>query len=229
MAVARRLAKLAGTGQSGELRIGSVPSALNAFVPPLIRRLSETAPDLIVHVEEEGSTGQVLQVSKGNLDLAIVRGRENDSGDVTFELLYNEPLCAFLARDHPLAKEGALNRRMLWNQPLIMWARNGGYILYDEILGLAEGPDGRSQIIEAPNTTSERAFAAAGLGIVVRPWFWPTHDENIVRIPILDAPYSELYMAYRNPLDSPATRSLVRLAREEALKIRDVRWPAGPN
>lgn len=220
---ALRVTRLAGQGKTGELRVGSVPSALNTFIPSLVRQLSRSAPGLIVHIDEDGSTQQVARLARGTLDLAVVRGRESTDTSVVLELLYSEPLAAFVARQHPLARQSTkVTRKTLSRYPLIMWARSGGFVLYDEILEIARGAGSRAQIIEAPNTTSERAFAAAGLGVLVRPWSWPSYDDNIIRVPIADASSSELYLGYRTPLESPPLRLVVDLARREGRKLRKV-------
>lgn len=218
---ARRLSRLAGEGRSGEIRIGSVPSALSVFIPLLVRKLHNTSPALLVRIDEDGGASQITQLTTGDVDLVITREHNPPESGVGSEFLYSEPLAAFVSRNHALASRSVLRRSDLWHHPLIMWARDDGPEHYDQIIELAQKDGTRSPIVEAPNTTSERAFAAASLGVAIRPWSWPARDDSVVRIPISGAPRANLFACYRAPLESSPIRHTLKLVHEVAATFSD--------
>lgn len=70
-AAAADVAALAGEGPSGTVRVGCIPSAGQAVLPGVVRRLAGSAPALRLQVEQLEPEASLPAVARGDLDLAI--------------------------------------------------------------------------------------------------------------------------------------------------------------
>jgi DNA-binding transcriptional LysR family regulator len=70
-AAAADVAALAHDGPSGTVRIGTIPTAGQAILPPAVEAVRTRAPHLRVHVEQLEPEDGLPAVARGDLDLAI--------------------------------------------------------------------------------------------------------------------------------------------------------------
>jgi DNA-binding transcriptional LysR family regulator len=112
------LAALDGVAR-GTVRLGAAPSLAMSFVPALLGRVRETAPEIVVHVETGSTDALVERVRARSLDLAVVadippRAR---TGLVT-KALFEERFVAVAGRALPLGRTTTLAR--LATGPLLL-------------------------------------------------------------------------------------------------------------
>ena len=215
-------------GEAGRLTVGFTGSAaFHPFVPSVIRRFRETAPNVRL-VLEESSTGELMEaVGAGRVDVAFIRGPYGLGPGVAVETVLEEPMLAAFPADHPAVK-GRTRKRIalseLADESLILYRRHSGPGLYDAIIA-ACGAAGFSPRVaqEAPRMLSTLSLVAAGLGVSLVPAsLRRVNIEGVVYVNLaqpaeLRAP---LNLIWRDEVLSGATRKLIdeaRRQREESL------------
>lgn len=118
---ARDIAALASRSAhslSGTLRLGTTPTLGPYLLSPIIAELHRIAPDLRLHVREGIPAEQILDLSRGNVD--VVLGPMPIAGDdLVVEPLFREPLNLVAALDHPLGRGDEVAREALAGASLL--------------------------------------------------------------------------------------------------------------
>ncbi|RSF01326.1 LysR substrate-binding domain-containing protein [Achromobacter aegrifaciens] len=210
-------------GEAGRLTVGFTGSAaFHPFVPSVIRRFRETAPNVRL-VLEESSTGELMEaVGAGRVDVAFIRGPYGLGPGVVVETVLEEPMLAAFPADHPTVK-GRPRKRIalseLADESLILYRRHSGPGLYDAIIA-ACGAAGFSPRVaqEAPRMLSTLSLGAAGLGVSLVPAsLRRVNIEGVVYVNLaqpaeLRAP---LNLIWRDEALSGAARKLIGEARRQ--------------
>lgn len=161
-------------GEAGRLTVGFTGSAaFHPFVPSLIRRFRESAPQVRL-VLEESSTGELMQdVREGRVDAAFVRGAHGADRGVAVENVLEESMLAAFPADHPRVKRRARQRIALFElaeESLILYRRHSGPGLYDAIIATCRAAGFSPRVTqEAPRILSTLSLVAAGLGVSLVP------------------------------------------------------------
>lgn len=112
------LAAGASNSLTGTLRLGTTPTLGPYLLSPIIAELHRMAPRLRLHVREGIPDEQVLELSRGNID--VVLGPLPMTGDdLTIEPLFREPLHLVAALDHPIDATTATASEALTGSPLL--------------------------------------------------------------------------------------------------------------
>ncbi|MBB1625764.1 LysR family transcriptional regulator [Achromobacter sp. UMC71] len=216
-------------GEAGRLTVGFTGSAaFHPFVPSVIRRFRESAPQVRL-VLEESSTGELMEaVRDGRVDVAFIRGAHGADPGVAVETVLEENMLAAFPADHPMVKGRARKRialSELAEESLILYRRHSGPGLYDAIIR-ACGAAGFSPRVaqEAPRMLSTLSLVAAGLGVSLVP-------ASLRRVNIEGVVYVNVTgpLELRAPLtliwrDAPLSGAIRRLI-EEARAHRDTPEP----
>lgn len=106
LAETRRIA----LGQSGQLRVGYLLSAAQAYIDPALLALRRAHPEVTVKLVELSPGEQIAALRRGELDVALV-GQEGGVLGREFytRILDTYPTVAALPADHPLATEKTLS------------------------------------------------------------------------------------------------------------------------
>ncbi len=212
-------------GEAGRLTVGFTGSAaFHPFVPSVIRRFRESAPQVRL-VLEESSTGELREaVAEGRVDVAFIRGAHGADRGVVMETVLEETMLAAFPADHPAVK-GRSRKRIalseLADESLILYRRHSGPGLYDAVIAActAEGFSPRVTQ-EAPRMLSTLSFVAAGLGVSLVPAsLRRVNIEGVVYVSVthpktLRAP---LNLIWRDAPMSGATRKLI----DETRRLRE--------
>ena len=112
------LATSASNDLTGTLRLGTTPTLGPYLLSPLIAELHRIAPGLKLHVRDGIPDDQMLELSRGNLDILV--GPMPIAGeDLTVEPLFREPLRLVSAVDGELVTGERGGREALAEQPLL--------------------------------------------------------------------------------------------------------------
>lgn len=168
------LAASASNNLTGTLRLGTTPTLGPYLLSPIIAELHRVAPGLRLHVREGIPDDQVLELSRGNID--VVLGPMPITGDdLTIEPLFREPLHLVAARDHPIAGEDKVAPEALAGCPLLSldprhhFARQTAEIA--EAYGMKVAPDYYGTSLD-----SLHQMVASGLGLSVLPSLYLRSD-----------------------------------------------------
>jgi DNA-binding transcriptional LysR family regulator len=210
-----RTARDVAAGRLGELRVGAVGAALTTTVPAVLRALRVQAPGLTVRVSQLSTTAQLDALADRRLDVGLVRGPAHHPG-VHVEPLLRELLVAVLPHDHPLASRTDLDLPDLAGEPLVLWPRADGPGAYDHILALYQRANlSAPAVVEGPDTTTQLALIASGLGISLQPAsFGSLGRRDLTLVPLrAPVPTAMLALAWVPPLDDVALRRFIDVAR----------------
>jgi DNA-binding transcriptional LysR family regulator len=210
-------------GEAGRLTVGFTGSAaFHPFVPSVIRRFRETAPNVRL-VLEESSTGELMEaVGAGRVDVAFIRGPYCLGPGVVVETVLEEPMLAAFPADHPTVK-GRPRKRIalseLADESLILYRRHSGPGLYDAIIA-ACGAAGFSPRVaqEAPRMLSTLSLVAAGLGVSLVPAsLRRVNIEGVVYVNLAQPAelHAPLNLIWRDEALSGAARKLIGEARRQ--------------
>lgn len=161
------LASSSSNNLSGTLRFGTTPTLGPYLLAPIIAELHRVAPGLRLHVRDGIPDDQILELSRGNLD--VVLGPMPMKGDdLMVEPLFREPLHLVCAVDSPLADGERVAREALAEQPLLsldprhQLARQSAEIA--DGYGMKIAPDYYGTSLD-----SLHQMVASGLGLSILP------------------------------------------------------------
>jgi DNA-binding transcriptional LysR family regulator len=159
----------AGTGEIGKLAIGFYDTAPLIIMPALLRAFRARYPRVHLRFTEHSSQQQLAMLSRGEIDVAILRGPVAAHG-VESRQIARETLLVALPDSHPLAEHEAIEAAWMANEAFVMLPRAKGSGLYDEIIMLCR-KHGFSPIVaqEANETHTVCGLVAAGMGISIVP------------------------------------------------------------
>lgn len=118
------LVRRTGRGAVGRIAVGFVPSASNAALPPLLRRFSQTHPDVTVHLREMAPSDLVRRLHAGDLDVCFLYLPFSDPS-LAQAVIAREAFVVALPADHRLAGEAMVDVRELASEPFVIPAQHG--------------------------------------------------------------------------------------------------------
>lgn len=163
------VALAAGSSHSltGTVKLGTTPTLGPYLLSAIIVELHRIAPELRLHVREGIPDEQVLELSRGNIDVML--GPMPMAGDdLTIEPLFREPLYLVAALDHPIGAAEDMMRDDLTGSPLLSLdprhhlARQAAEVA--ERYGMTIAPDYYGTSLD-----SLHQMAASGLGLALLP------------------------------------------------------------
>lgn len=168
------LAAGASNSLAGILRLGTTPTLGPYLLSPIIAELHRIAPNLRLHVREGIPDEQVLELSRGEID--VVLGPLPMIGDdLTIEPLFREPLHLVAALDHPIdaavetPQQGLVGSPLLTLDPRHHLARQAAEIA--ERHGMTVAPDYYGTSLD-----SLHQMVASGLGLALLPSLYLRSD-----------------------------------------------------
>ena len=210
------LARGAARGETGQLRLGFLPSANVALVPALVRESRKASPHLLLRLHELFDDPQLAALSERRLDLGILRAPRPDD-ELTFEPLLREDLSLVVARDHRLARRRRVSFRDLRHEDLIIWPRSMAAQTYDSVIEACRTAGFSPHVVqEADSSQTIIGLVAAGVGVaVLASSYGARSGEDVVFLPIAGSE-STLYLAWRAGDASAARDNLMAIARRVA-------------
>jgi DNA-binding transcriptional LysR family regulator len=183
------------SGERGRLTVGFVTSAGYEVLPAVVRTFRTRWPGVDVKLAAMSSHDLAEAVRGGQADVALIRLPVDDHR-LRLTPLFEERLLAALPDGHPLAATRSVNVAALGDEPFVLFPREVGVALYDDIIGICREAGFRPRIVqEAPDTTSWVSLVAAGIGVSLVP-------ESV-------ATFRAPFVTYRPLAGAPATFSVV--------------------
>ncbi|MFH5250788.1 LysR family transcriptional regulator [Burkholderia semiarida] len=223
VAVARR----AGAGLGGTLRLRFVDSTVNALLPLILRAFQERHPDVDFQLEEGTTAEQMLALRQDRTDVGIVVLPVADAGDVHVEPLLRDRMVAALSNSHRLARRRRIALAELADEPWVMFAAHHGPGMHALIVTACAQAGFAPRVVQQPRQMQTTAgLVAGGIGVALMPrLFVPMQPRGITFCELNGAgsPLAyELAIAYRAP--SPLVDALRESARNA---VRELGLSAG--
>lgn len=163
-------AKHVGLHHRTVLSIGFVASVLYSGLPPLMRKLRQSAPELDIQVVELMSVQQIQALKEGRIDIGFGRVRHSDP-NVAAIVLREEPLAVVAPTGSPLAQSSApLPIQELAGQRLIVYPKEPRPGFADQVLSVlnSEGVQ-PGEVLEMREIQAAMGLVAAEFGVCVIP------------------------------------------------------------
>ena len=220
-------ARRAADGRAGRLRVGFVTSAaLHPAVPRLIRAYATANPDVQLDVTEGNAAELTDQVSRGALDIGLLRVPVGSPpGTVAHELL-REPAYLALPGGHALlgawqpgTAGPALRLRSLSNERFILVRRGGAPGLYENLLAACRRAGFEPQVAaQVDRMLTNLNLVAAGVGVSAVPASMRSiHAGQVAYCAIRDRPGLDAPLTLLRQADAPpAALRFLALAAEHA-------------
>jgi DNA-binding transcriptional LysR family regulator len=217
---AAEMARRAGQGQAGELRVaftGSVPM-ISAF-PRLLSAFRKESSLARVHLAHMSTGHQLQALADRRIDVGILRPSRDYDPPPALRLtpLWTDELRAVLPEDHRLAaRRGPVPLAALAGEAFILFPRELGCGLHEQVHAACNRAGFAPAVVqEAREGATIIGLVAAGLGVSLLPDAYErTCIPGVVHRRI-DSPEAggRLYLAQRAADSSPLVRRFVELAR----------------
>ncbi|MGT2463630.1 LysR family transcriptional regulator [Sinomonas atrocyanea] len=164
------LEEIAGL-RTGTLRLGTIPTVTESFLPAAIAAFRERHPrvDLRIHSAQRSGIGHLLEARE--IDLAITWMREvqdtSDTAGTSTELIFREPNVLLVPAGHELAQRRTVKMEDLRHEPWIIRTSPNVLAVLEEACEAA----GFAPIVsfEARSYQEAQAMVAVGMGIALVP------------------------------------------------------------
>jgi len=159
-----------GESQLNEpLKIGAILTVGSYLFPSLLPKLTESAPDMPLIIQENFTHILKTKLLSGELDVIIVAAPFAEKGVVT-QKLYTEPFVVLLPKMHPLAIQKTIRPEQLRGENMLLLGK--GHCFRDHVIQACPdciGNDDLSRTIEGTSIETLRHMVASGVGITVLP------------------------------------------------------------
>jgi len=165
-----RVVREVAAGQSGVLHVGAITSAMLDTVPPLLKHLRQTYPQLTVFVREIDSVDAIAGLEAGELDLAFARlDGEVGNGIATIPLTQDR-LAVALPAGHALACRARVRLRTLGSEQLVMSSRQVSPVYFDLLASVCRTHGFAPRVLhEVRSVASQIAYVSCGQGVALVP------------------------------------------------------------
>lgn len=197
---------------SGRIRLGVLPSVGPYLLPPVVKDLHRTYPDLRLVVEEHWSDSLQTHLLDGALDCAI--STPEDHQEMATALLFEEQLWICAAPDDALAGTGPITLKALKDREILSVGQS---VRLSRIVNDLAGRAGArmSSVFTGTSLDAIRHMAATGAGIAILPAIYAlseaSRDADLVLRPIDSAAAQRRVALVWRPT-SPLTDSFQRMA-----------------
>lgn len=160
----------AAAGQRSVLTIGAITSAMVDVLPPLIKELKVSHPDVTVSIKEIDSVEAIPALAAGDIDLAFAR-LEGDLGPGIGSIpLREDQLAVALPREHRLATQSRIRLATLAAEDFVMFFRRVSPSYFDSLVAACHDAGFSPRIVhEVSSVASQVAFVGCGQGIALVP------------------------------------------------------------
>ncbi|WP_405410755.1 LysR family transcriptional regulator [Maribacter sp. Asnod1-A12] len=133
----KRQLKLVGDGNSGELRIGFLGSAMQQVIPKLLLGLKENYPKVKTSLEELSNVSQVDAVLKDKLDIGFVRVSRVPS-TLEMKTVFTDTFSLVLPERYPMLTREFEGMERFAKEDFILFSQAYSPLYYDTIMSICK-------------------------------------------------------------------------------------------
>lgn len=135
--LAKKQAKLIAQGESGEVRIGFLGSAMQNVIPELLVQLKDKYPKIRTSLEELSNRSQLNAILRDRLDLGFVRLARVPEG-LKLKPVFNDTFSLVLPKDHPISAKSFRGVDQFAEENFILFSQDYSPLYYDTIMSICE-------------------------------------------------------------------------------------------
>lgn len=168
-ALTERVKRIA-RGDIGVVRIGCVASALQGFIPSVVRSARERHPDVQFILSEKKTGAQLEDLVSGRLDVGLVHRTNRVPAGIELVELFSQPVGLALPDNHAATAAPLVRLHTLAEESFVLFPRALEPDTYDLFVNACVAAGFAPRISqEAENIQTLLALVAAGLGIAFVP------------------------------------------------------------
>ncbi|RKR14290.1 DNA-binding transcriptional LysR family regulator [Maribacter vaceletii] len=204
---------LQNEGKKGALKIGFVASAMQQYLPPILKSFDEEHPKIKLQLEELTNIDQLKHLEENTIDIGFMRSNMVNSS-ILLKPIFKEHFTLVLPQEHAITKANFKNIGQLSEAPFILFPNENSPLYYQQILNLCANhgfsPKITHKSIHAPTIFR---LVENGMGISIIPNSLRDNFNYKVRfIELKNIPQkTELYAAWNKNNDNPALKYLLNL------------------
>ncbi|HEY1044039.1 MAG TPA: hydrogen peroxide-inducible genes activator [Telluria sp.] len=172
-AAIKELAKQNKDPLSGPLRLGVIYTIAPYLLPPLVRNMIDTVPQMPLILQENFTVRLLELLRQGELDAAIMALPLPEHGMST-QALYDEPFVVAMPKNHAWASRKSIPAEDLKSETMLLLG--AGHCFRDQVLEVcpemarysAPG-NGMQRTFEGSSLETIRHMVASGIGLTVLP------------------------------------------------------------
>ncbi len=215
----------AARGEFGHLAIGATSWAHNAIVPSVVRTLRARLPDITLELSTGAPTDQLDAVRDERLDVAFAAFARwpIGVGALAVEPLFEEPMVAIVAQDHPIGRQAEVSLEELARETLVLLCQDVTPGLVDKQMAIFHDHGlAPAAIQEAPDPQAMFSLIAAGVGVGVHmAAFSNLRGRGVTFVQLKgDAPTATLHLFWRRNDDRELVRIFLDTARQMARALQ---------
>ena len=220
---AELVAKLAGRGELGRIKIGYVSSAAcTGALAATVVTYREGHPLVSLSVLKMQSPDQLDQLSEGRIDIGFLRPPARYPVGISGLILTRQPVVIALPRAHKLAALKSIPVAMLADERFIAPSNETELGMFQHTAAVGHKGKFRAHIVDRiPDLFTTVALVAAGAGVAVVP-----QSCSCIQIPgVVYKPLSgqtkpaEMVAAFRRDEKAPAVKAFIRQLRDRSSRL----------
>lgn len=163
----REMAALANNPFHGELKIGIIPTLAPYFLPRMTPVITDTLPQLILHLTEEKTERLLEWLTEGKLD-AVIIASANPEENFIHTPLFQEEFMLVMKTGHPLSKKKSVAPNNLAREKIFLLEE--GHCLREQALTFCTNHHAdECKNFRATSLETLRHMVASGAGITLMP------------------------------------------------------------
>lgn len=218
MDTAITVARRAGRGEAGELKVAFAATVMFLDLPRIIREFRDRFPNVHLDLREMPTGPQLSALHAGEIDIGFVREPRGDAS-LTIETVMREPLRIAVNRTHPLAARATLAVKHLADEPFVLFPAELAPGLHAQVMGLCRSAGFEPRIVEESRELyTTVSLVEAGVGVSIVPASVEKLGWRGVRYRPIPSSAAEtrIAAAWRIDRDRPVIQSFMRVIREIA-------------
>ncbi len=156
-------------GGEGILRIGFVGSAMQVYLPPIIKKFSAAYPLIKFYLHDLSNKDQLAALEKRQLDIGFMRAK-NLPRTMESISVFKENFSLVLPANHPITRDNFRDMSQLAEESYILFPNERSQMYYQQIINLCGdygfSPQLSHQSIHGPTIFK---LVESGLGISIVP------------------------------------------------------------
>ena len=190
--------QLATEGTKGLIRIGFVGSAMQIYLPPILKKFSKIHPTIKFYLDDLSNVDQLAALEKKQLDIGFMRANDVPL-TMNIKSVYKENFSLVVPENHPIKKANFKNIGQVAKESFILFPNTRSQMYYQQIINLC-GDYGFSPRISHRSIHGPTIFklVESGLGISIVPNSLKDEYNYKVRfLELTDVPYqTELFAVW---------------------------------
>src|SRR5690606_16788555 len=127
--------KLYKEGNTGQIGIGFVASAMESVLPGLLKKFNTDCPNIKFQLDELSNSDQLIALQNEAIDLGFMRSNQLPEGFIS-QKVYTETFSIVLPAEHPMVSAKFKNIGQLKDEFFILFPNEQSQFYYQQILSL---------------------------------------------------------------------------------------------